>query len=123
MNVHSKIDWYIFLATSNSFAVVDKVYQSNNQESATKNRQFLIEVPENIDISPAVIFRYLAEKFAHMPDDRNEVTTPNYLIRPQQTTISLSNMIDFNGSRRMTSPLDHSVGNSNSSSEVRFLSI
>jgi hypothetical protein len=73
--------------------------------------------------SPAVIFRYLGEKFANMPDNQNEVVPTNHLIRPKQTTISLSNMIDFNGSRHMNPPLDHSTGNLNSSSEVRFLTV
>jgi hypothetical protein len=112
-----------FLAASNPLTISEKLCQSNDQESTTMNRQFLIEMPRNLDISPAVIFRYLGEKFANMPDDQNEVVPPNHLIRPKQTTISLSNMIDFNGSRHMDPPLDHSAGNLNSSSEVRFLTV
>lgn len=101
--------------------VVEKVCQSNNLESATKNGQIIVEVHGNIDISPAVIFRYLGEKFANMPDDHNEGERPNYLIRPKETTVSLSDIIDSNGSRHMKSPSDHFTNNANSSSEVRLL--
>jgi len=100
---------------------IKNVCQSNDQESATTNQQLLVQLPENINISPAVIFRYLGEKLANTPDDQNDDAPPNYLIRPKQTTISLSDMIDLNSSTRMKSPVDHSIGNSDSSAEVRFL--
>jgi hypothetical protein len=115
-SIYSKIDWRIFLAAS----VVEKVGLPDGQGTATKNRQIVVEIPENIDISPAIIFRYLGEKLANMSGDQNEVSPPNYLIRPKQTTMSLLNMTDVYGSRHMTSPLDHSRSSSGSSSEVRF---
>jgi hypothetical protein len=113
----------MFSAKSNPLVVADEVDHSNNQATTTKNRQFLIDVPGNIDISPAVIFHYLGDKFADMSNDQNGVAPPNYLIRPKQTTVSLSNMVDSNDSRLMSSPLDDSASNSNSSSEVSFLAI
>jgi hypothetical protein len=115
-----KIDLLLFSATNGSLSIAEKLSPSNNEESSTHNRQFLIEIPGNLDISPAVIFRYLAEKFANMPNDQNEDVPANYLIRPTQATISLSNILDANGSRQMKSPMIHSPENSNSSSEVRF---
>jgi len=66
------------------------------------------------DISPALIFRYLAEKFPNIPNNQNEDVPSSYFIRPIQATISLPNMIHFNGTKRMRSSFD----NSNSPSEV-----
>ncbi|CAF4199925.1 unnamed protein product, partial [Rotaria sp. Silwood2] len=80
-------------ASNNSLAAADEACQSNTQENTTKNRQFLIEVPGNIEISPAVLFRQLAEKFASLANDKNEDTSSNYLIRPKQSIASLSNII------------------------------
>jgi hypothetical protein len=100
--------------------VVEKVGSPNGQGTATKNRQIVVELPDDRDISPAIIFRYLAGKLANMSDDQNELSPPNYLIRSKQTTMSLLNITDVNGSRHMTSPVDHSESNSRSSSEVRF---
>ena len=103
---------YISLASSSS--VIEKVGPPNGHGPTTKNRQIVVEIPENIDISPSIVFRYLADKLVNMSDNRNEESSPNYLIRPKHTTMSLLNITDVNGTRRMTSPLDHSE------SEVRF---
>ncbi len=121
VNIHSKIGLRKFLATSSPLTIVEKFCESNDQESTTKNQQLLVELPSNINISPAVIFRYLGEKFTNMPDDQNEDTPPNYLIRPKQITVSLSDTIDLNSSTHMKYPVEHSTDNSNSSAEVRFL--
>ncbi|CAF1212523.1 unnamed protein product [Rotaria sordida] len=87
--------------SSNSLAAVDEACQSSNHENTTKNRHFLIEVPGTIEISPAVLFRQLAEKFASLSNDKNEDTSSNYLIRPKQSKLSLSNIICVNDSRQM----------------------
>ena len=105
------IDVYILASSS---AVAEKV------GSSTKKRQIVVEMPENIDISPSIIFRYLADKLANRSDDQNDVSAPSYLIRPKQTTLSLSSIIDTDGARHRTSPSDHSESHSTSSSEVRF---
>ena len=101
--------------------VVKTTSQLNDQESSTDTRQFLIEVPGNLDVSPAVLFRYLAEKFANVPIDQNEDGPADYLIRPKQTSVSLSGITDKNGARQIKSPSVHSPANSGSSLEVSFL--
>ncbi len=53
---HSEIGSCIFLAASNPLTISEKLYQSNNQESTTMNRQFLIEMPRNLDIPHVKIF-------------------------------------------------------------------
>jgi hypothetical protein len=73
-------------------------------------------MPEDLDISPALIFRYLGEKFPNISNNQNEDVPRSYFIRPEQATISLPNMIHFNGTKRIISPFD----DSNSPSEVSF---
>lgn len=77
-------------------------------------------MPEDLDISPALIFRYLGEKFPNISNNQNEDVPSSYFIRPKQTTISLSSMIHLNGTKRMRSSSDDSLDNSNSPSEVSF---
>ena len=110
-------------AEHKSLTVVEKSGQSVGQESTTNNRQFLIEVPGNIDISPAVLFRYLGEKIVNISNNQNEDASANYLIRSKQTTVPLSNTAGMDDSRQMKSPFDHSSDKSNSSSEVRHFQI
>ena len=88
----------------------------NNQTGARKNQQWLIEMPEDIDISPAVVFRYLGEQLSET-HHRGEDLPGDYFIRPQQMRMPLSN---FDNSGRSKSSVDHSSDNSNSSSEVSY---
>jgi hypothetical protein len=118
-----KVGLLLFSAISNSSMAKETESRSNDPESGTNNRQFLIEVPGNIDISPAVIFRYLAEKFANMSNEQNKDKTADYLIHSKQTATSLSNMIGVESSRDRTPHIDHSLDNSNSSSEVSSLAV
>jgi hypothetical protein len=109
---HCQIDLRLVSATKN--------IEKTSQEGARKNQQWLIEMPEDLDISPALIFRYLGEKFPNISNNQNEDVPSSYFIRPKQTTISLSSMIHLNGTKRMRSPSDDSLDNSNSPSEVSF---
>jgi hypothetical protein len=113
---HCQIDLRLVSATKS----LEKTSQSNDQEGTRKNQQWLIEMPEDLDISPALIFRYLGEKFPNISNNQNEDVPRSYFIRPEQATISLPNMIHFNGTKRMISPFDDSLDNSNSPSEVSF---
>lgn len=77
-----------------------------------QNRQFLVEVPGNIEISPEILFRHLAEKFASMSNNKKVDTSSNYLIRPQESHRSLSNIVFTTDSRQMTSQsIDSSLSN------------
>ena len=104
-----------------SLSMVEKTCPVNDQGTATRNRQIIVEIPANLDISPAIVFRYLGEKFVQTSDYPNEMSLPDYLFRPKQTSISLSNIIDVHGSTKMASPLDRSASSSSSSSEVSYL--
>ncbi|CAF1455081.1 unnamed protein product [Rotaria sp. Silwood1] len=103
---------------NNSSTTVDGACQSSNEENTIKNRQFLIEVPGNIEISPAVIFRQLAEKFANLANNTNEDTSSNYLIRPKQSKTSLSNITCVNESIPMNSCFGDSRSDSHLSCDI-----
>ena len=89
-------------------------------DTTRKNRQIVVEIPDNIDLPPGVIFRYLAEKLTDASDDQDTVTSHDYLFRPIHKGISssASKVADGNHSRPSISPLDHSTNDSRSSSEV-----
>lgn len=90
---------FVFLATTNlSISSSDGACQSNNQENSSKSRQFLIEVPGSIEISPAVLFRHLAEKFSASSTEKNDDTPFNYLIRSKASQQSLSSVISIKNS-------------------------
>ncbi|CAF0873749.1 unnamed protein product [Adineta steineri] len=93
----------------------EKIDQSDNPKGAKKNRQWVVEMPDDTDISPAVIFSYLSEKFRNLPDNQNEHASSNNIHRANQGQISSSNMIYCNGSKRMKSPINNS---SNIPSEI-----
>lgn len=100
--------------------IEEKDRPSTSQETTRENRQIVIEIPEHIDVSPAVIFRYLAEKLSDTSDDQEAVISSDYLFRPVHKTSS-STRINGNPSRYSISPLDHSMMDSHSSSEVNFI--
>ena len=100
---------------------MDHAFQSTVANSS--NQHVSIIIPGSIGISPAVIFRYLADKFSNENEDQNDVEHPNYFIRPKQTTVSLSNIMDFKSFQHMASPFDYSSSNSSSASEVRIWTI
>lgn len=102
---------------------IEKKDSSSNgrQDTIRKNRQIVVEIPDNIDVSPKVIFRYLAEKLTDAPDDQNTPISHDYLFRPiykDSSSSSSSKTIDGNPFRPSASPFDHSTHDSHSSSEV-----
>ena len=100
--------------------MVEKVSQSNNQQSSTRNRHFFIEVPHNVSLSPSVILRYLEEKYANIYNVQDEGMFSSFLIHSTQPEMPLSNTMDIGTSKKMKPFVDHPCDNSNSSSEVRI---
>jgi hypothetical protein len=113
----------LFTGIDNSSAITDTVCQSNKQQSSTRNQHFSIEVPENINISPHVILHYLKEKLTNIYDIQNDETPSNILIRPKQSTTSLSTTMDIDICKKRKSSFDHSPDNSNAPSKVRFFKV
>lgn len=85
-----------------------------NHATKSKNQQISIILPHGIDLSPGVIFRHLAERFS----DESEDVSSNYLIQPKQITFSLADAFENDQLSHMTSPLDLSFNNADSSSEM-----
>ncbi|CAF1545047.1 unnamed protein product [Rotaria magnacalcarata] len=100
--------------SSSSTTITDEACQSNSHEPTAKARQFIIDVPGDIEISPAVLFRHLAEKFSDSP---NDVTLSNYLILSKQSHPTLSHVISITDSSSNNSHFTHSINNLHSSSD------
>ncbi|UJR22440.1 hypothetical protein I4U23_025500 [Adineta vaga] len=97
----------------------EKVQQTNNPDGSKKRRQWLIEMPEDINISPGVIFQYLSEKFFHIMNNQNDsISSSSYLLRPEPSTLSTIDLKYLHNSKRITSPVDESSDDSNSSVEL-----
>ena len=108
-------------SSSSSTTVSDEACQSNSHETTAKARQFIIELPGDIEISPAVLFRHLAEKFSNSSNHKNNDTPSNYLIRSKQSHPTLPHIVSITDSSNHKSHFIHSINSFHSSSDVRYL--
>lgn len=94
---------------------------STSQETIKESRQIVIEIPKDMDVSPTVIFRYLAENLGDISDGQHTEISADYLFRPVKKVSS--RRINTNQSQCSISPVDPSMADLYSSSEVNLIFI
>ena len=101
---------------------IEEVCQSADREDNTNKRQFLVEIPRSIEISPVTLFRHLADRLDHLSDDNSDDAFPSYLIRPKRLKSSLSDIAGLNDATQLEFSLGHILDDRSKTSDVRFSS-